>query len=454
MTCSLGTASTIAASLPLTSNLDQYLVVGTGSGEAFLMSNVEIGADQEVVSSSDISDNQRVGGPTLGFSGFSTGGLSTGSTPSLESIFFPGDVRNDPNESIYVPEQNTNGTTGTDQVNNRWNDIDPSAGSNQDVVGTPDTLGIAGDGLADARPLFEGIDWSGNVAITNESGTFNSSNSDVNANLGIQCAQSVAGCFPSPSDNNAYFADQLNIPVELGLDGGVSGLLDPTDLLIEIAALRDFIYDPLLIKELTITSSIVGESFKDGGTPFITDLDAIDTNNDGIAVIDINVGDNAFSVTDSDWILATDKGTLAIFRLIGGTSYDFENSSIMMGGLDWDLETNPLGLEGDVIDEIGAIFAINEYRGENVVFDGDNVILGGIGLYDFIDISGYGSTFTEIDYDNAQGCAQFISNQVDFQNTRWNRCALSSQAPEPSSLTLMGLGIAVLAFLTRRRRVL
>jgi len=106
------------------------------------------------------------------------------------------------------------------------------------------------------------------------------------------------------------------------------------------------------------------------------------------------------------------------------------------------------------IDEIGAIFAINEYRDENVVFDGDNVILGGIGLYDFIDISGNGSTFTEIDYDNAQGCAQFISNQVDFQNTRWNRCALSSQAPEPGSLTLMGLGIAVLAFLTRRRRVL
>ena len=64
----------------MTSEMEKYLVIGTGNQVAFDGSNYEIGADQEAVSSSDISNQQRVGGSGAGFNGI--GGMSSGSAPN------------------------------------------------------------------------------------------------------------------------------------------------------------------------------------------------------------------------------------------------------------------------------------------------------------------------------------------------------------------------------------
>ena len=106
---------------------------------------------------------------------------------------------------------------------------------------------------------------------------------------------------------------------------------DPTALLDELSDWTTFIQN--LVAEETITSNIENKSYKDGGTPFMTDLDLIDTNNDGFAVIDIDVGDTDFLVNNSDWILKTNEDTIAIFRIVGdhNSNFTFTNSTIMMG---------------------------------------------------------------------------------------------------------------------------
>ena len=106
------------------------------------------------------------------------------------------------------------------------------------------------------------------------------------------------------------------------------------------------------------------------------------------------------------------------------------------------------------------MFVVDTYNETNEVFDLDNVILGGIALYDFIDLGGESKQTTVIDIDNGQGCVQFVSNHVDLQNTRWNRCTAffetpgdDREVPEPGRLARFAFGIFGLAIARRRRKV-
>lgn len=418
-----------------TPETNKYLVIGTGEGSsgnefaAFQMSNVEIGADQELVSNSSVgSPSQRVGS--------FTGGLD------LTGDFVPID-----------------GGVALPGVGNRWTDLDPDHPN--------DTVGIA-DRLPGARPIFEGIDFSGNVALTGALAKFESSNADVNANIGIQCNRSPASCFPNPSSPNSFF-DQAdpNNNQDLNALIGVTQF-DPSNLIDELEAARDFIVG--LTADTIFTSGFVNQNIKDSGAPVITDLDALDTNNDGFAVIDIDVNGQAFNVNNSDWILNSVNDTIAIFRMKDGVQYDFANSSIVLG--DCDLEPDgscATGSSDEVVDELGAIFFMDAFKGTNELFNNNNVILGGIGLWDFTDFNPNRTTLlstglsefnspvgdeTVINLQDAQGCAQFISHQVLMSNNRWNRCAgaeMAQDVAEPGTLAILGLGLAALGFGRRRR---
>ena len=223
----------------------------------------------------------------------------------------------------------------------------------------------------------------------------------------------------------------------------------------ELDAWAEFING--LEAEYVITNNIENESYKDDGTPRVTDLDVIDSNNDGFAVIDIDVGDNDFLVNNSDWILSTLDDTIAIFRIVGDhdSNFLFTNSTIMMGpgclGEDGE-PTQETTCNDDPITELGAIF-FSDHSAGNEVFNLSNVILGGIALWDLDQNDG-----TIINLNNVQGCAQFVGSQVVMSSTeRFNRCSLSVAGdvvpiPTPPTAWLLLAGLAAVVGLRSRRR--
>ena len=62
---------------------------------------------------------------------------------------------------------------------------------------------------------------------------------------------------------------------------------------------------------------------------------------------------------------------------------------------------------------------------------------------------------TQININNGQGCAQFISYEVNFNDVRWTRCSFggggNGSVPEPASLLLFGVAAGGLAAYRRRR---
>ena len=410
--CSALGLSSGALSAPTTTNLQKYLVVATGAHEdAFDMDGGELGADQEVVSSG-------------------SGDLGTQEHSSYTSIGI--DLT-----GTLVPNDGETPFT----ADNRWTDADPDH-VDGDTVSTPDFL-------PGARPLLEAPDYSGNVAITDPNGGFVSENADYFADIGIECASSAADCHNSIDLDNSWKESDSSSFVDLEPGAGVSQF-DPTALLAELSDWHTFING--LAAETTITADISNENYVTG-TPFTTDLDAIDAagNADGFAVIEIDVGDTDFMVENSDWILQTLNDVTAIFRITSehDSNFLFTNSTIMMGPGCLDASGNPtmaLTCDDDPVTELGAIFLSDHGHG-NEVFNLSNVILGGIALWDLDD-----DPFSIIDMDNVQGCAQFVGSQVNMSSKeRFNRCSFASTSvPEPSTMGLILAGL--LGYRWRGRR--
>ena len=458
---SVGIQGVQAAVIPGSDLLNDYLAIATGTGtrgnmfEAFSMSNTELGADQEVLSKAGSGHPQRLGS------------LPAGGVPSLFDVF--------------AGNAGANATLG----GNRWNDIDHAGGNGQ-------TAGEV-DRLPGARPLFEGIDHSGNVAITGFRAKFATSNSDVNATTGIQCRDTTATC-TTLSSSNSYFDDSApNTNTPLTATNGVTQFTNAqlSELIVDLTATRDFIVGlsaetvfaqssfttanglPHTTGEHTgsgsnFASAFVNRNIKDANGVVVTDLDAIDANNDGFAVINIDAGSNEFILNNTDWILKSTRDTLAIFRLVGETkNYQFSNSSVMLG----DGNAN----SAHKIDKLGAIFFTDALKSTNEVFSLSNVVLGGIGLWDFTDFnpsaggttrlydapgagvrSAYTSrpgSLTRLNLQNAQGCAQFIGHEIDMSNNRWQRCDQIASVPEPSAWLLFGFGMIGIELVRRSQLV-
>ena len=63
------------------------------------------------------------------------------------------------------------------------------------------------------------------------------------------------------------------------------------------------------------------------------------------------------------------------------------------------------------------------------------------------------SVKTEISINDGQGCAQFISASVTFNDVRWHRCTGGpTQVSEPGSAALFGGGLLLLGFFGLRGR--
>lgn len=397
-----------------TTETQKYLVIATGAGnnfEAFDMDGGELGADQEVVSSGSGAN----GGVDYQGGKKYTGGQIHRSYTSI-GIDLTG---------TFVSEDGK----GEADSDNRWEDIDPDH-----VNG--DTVGVS-DYLKGARSLTESPDYSGNVALTGAGAVFTSENTDYFANLGIHCNNTAEACNKPNDDSdstndNSWKKSDTDDFVDMEEGSGVSSF-DPAALTAELANNRAFI-NSLAVEETINFEKIDNQNYKDSGSPFTTNLDLIDTDMDGYAVIDIALEfEKDFLVGNTDWILQTDRDVVAIFRMKNGGNFLFTNSSIMMGCV-----TNQANCHTQNIDHLGAIFYTDNSKG-NQAFNVNNVILGGIGLWDLDD-----DRDTKITLNNVQGCTQLISSRVELSSKeRLNRCSFPkvSQVPEPSTIILFSLAL-------------
>ena len=261
-----------------------------------------------------------------------------------------------------------------------------------------------------AAVVMTGIDYSGNLAVTGSSGDFTLSDIDVYATIGVHCET-------TPCDNSVSNTDWFdgNAPDPQSMPGSGITAFNATPLLDELSAWKTFIAG-LGTAELTITSDI-----KDtGSSPRVDNLNTIDANNDGIALIDINTGGD-FEVNNADWILQGDANVIAIIRVVGGANFKISNGSILLGngGIGGGSTTQP-------VSSLGAIIVKLQDGGDSSdqVFNLSNFVLNGVGIWDLVDIGeNNGSNTTEINGNNGQGCAQFISQAVVFNDMRWKRCA-------------------------------
>ncbi|MFN9917722.1 MAG: hypothetical protein ACK53L_34365, partial [Pirellulaceae bacterium] len=150
-----------------------YLIIGmrpSSAGEAVTIgSSQEIGANRQTLSGGNPGD-QRVSPiePTI------SPAYPSPSSPSLRDVFFKDpSAPSDPNKNRWL-----------------WN---TTAGSN----GPGNNHYLPG-----AAPLFRGVDWSGNIAVTSATGTFSLQDINVFGTFGIRATNQSA---PANVSNSYYF---------------------------------------------------------------------------------------------------------------------------------------------------------------------------------------------------------------------------------------------------------
>ncbi|WP_293160325.1 GEVED domain-containing protein, partial [Okeania sp. SIO2C9] len=287
---------------------------------------------------------------------------------------------------------------------------------------------------------FQGIDYSGNIALTSSDGQISVSNTDIFADLGILTTNSND---PVQSISNAdYFdfgANENNPTGQLPTnsagtngDGFTTGVnLDP--LTNELDDWKTFIEGAT--GEGTITQNIENENYKDGSGPFVielveqggtangsSNLSFTDTNGDGVVIIDVNRGGDDWELNNSDIIIDGPDDLTAIFRVNGESNMNMSNTSIQIGEGGIANDDNPFG----------AIFFKGDSEGNSgdAVFSGNNVVFNGIAFWE-LDGGTNDNGQNEIDIQNGQGCAQFIGDTVLHSDSRFNLCTVSAgEQPE------------------------
>lgn len=365
----LSSPESIAA--PTTNEISKYLVIGMGDDahidNAFQMSNSEIGADRNILSNSEI-----VWSPEIG-----------SSFPNLLGVF-----------------------------EKRWN-----------LSTKPDSLNLH-------STLFEGIDWSGNVALTSDNSSFDSANSLVFADFGVGTAATKSQ-YDSVDEQSRYFAkDNSASPVALRSQGTSNGN-NFSPLLTELsewkAYLNGLVRDTVITKN-DIEKKFVNNSAADGTGGLRSDYtDAMDVNNDGVILVDIESEGIDFSVNNTDWVINGTGNKLIVFRINRGANMLMSNASITLGS-------------GGLANTNGVIFyqASENAKSSDSVFSGSNVVLNGGAFWDLNDVGegSDGSDGHNIVINNGQGCWQFVSQKINFQNNRWNKCAYEKASGEPVATDL------------------
>ncbi|MGK7947066.1 MAG: SdrD B-like domain-containing protein, partial [Microcystaceae cyanobacterium] len=315
---------------------------------------------------------------------------------------------------------------------------------------------IGPDYLPGAAQVGEGVSWTGDVALTSPNAKFDMSNVELYAQRGVVAASNNPN---SSVSNSEYFSDGKGNGFDTTGEGKKmpsNGVSTDTNAMAALRAQLDNFenYVTNLAPETTLTGNNGLPDF--GGIEdedyFELNVDQYDTNNDGIAVIDIKIdgGNSDFELKNSNWVIESEKGTFAIFRILGDSNLVLNQSTIVIGDgiLGNKNATSPSGRTNG----LGAIFVkANDYNDGNggrnhgealdsgdTTFSFNDTVLNGVGFYDLIEFSrddladgtdnpnkllNFDKGNTELKINNGQGCSHFISPKINFNNVRFEHCA-------------------------------
>jgi hypothetical protein len=377
-------------------------------------------------------------------------------------------------------------------------------------TGGPTLLGAVPNMPANARPVEQGVSYSGNIALTHPDAIIQLSNIGVYADpsVGIQLSN-LNTRSDAVQGSNSFFNDLIEVngvmvpgfpnTFEMDSNGnlvpslqeGVVVEADPdsdSDTLNANQAARvvdrndpgvtitDF---TALLAELDTAVSAIGSALADATLDLTNSSNAgkLDggfpgnTTNFGTAT---TTGPISLSASDETLTLTLQQAGITVVDILtGGNAFVLENMNLVIDALDplaqvifrlpgstgheetggdpaqvMDI-SNANVLAGNGIGKHNIMF-YTDAPNNGVFFSFDNTILNGITFWD-LGFSGGG-----IHINNAQGSVQLVADFVNLQDVRFDRWAYDSEiaavvAPEPSSFLLLGLGGFVLIGYSRRR---
>jgi len=289
--------------------------------------------------------------------------------------------------------------------------------STSDFLNSGGGPGLAGNvpNLPDnAAPVFSGIWFDGNIAITSPDGVFNFQDVGVyaNPNIGIRTTQSVSNS--DAGTQNSFFNDPNEYPntyntisedgiqinpndavqstrIDKPISAGVNGNFDFSSLLIELSAAKTIIPGESSTETLDVSGN--GGKIETDTNVFL---------NSGLNVIDIITGGNDFLLSNANLVIDGPPDAFAIFRLPNDANFIISQANILIG-------KGGIGLNNVVF--------FSDKSDNNSHYNFDNTIINGVAFWSLSMQGG------EININNAQGCTQLIADKVNLNDVRFNRCA-------------------------------
>ncbi|MEM8680713.1 MAG: PEP-CTERM sorting domain-containing protein [Planctomycetota bacterium] len=307
----------------------------------------------------------------------------------------------------------------------------PTAGGGQG----PDLSGVTKPTGA-ATPTI-GIGLNGDTALTNTSGTFNfqtidgdgllnnvTGRSGVYGNTGVQCSQGTGPC--TDGNSNTFFNTAGTFPMPntlLSTSNGINAGNAAT-----LSDLRDGLDDA----KTNIPLLPSGGNLPSGS--FNMDL-TINLTDSGVHVLDVG-GSDDWDLGNFDIVVNGPADSFLIVRIGEGVNMLTSNSWIGIG-------SGGIGVNN--------VLFFTDQDNNNGHFNFQNTVFNGVAFWDLSDFDG-----ADLAVDNAQGCAQFIAEQIVMNDVRLNWCGASpvpslNMIPEPSASYLL-LAAGVMVTFVRRRR--